>query len=153
MKQDSNLLFLNCLFLLLAEAQQIASRQADLSKAVAQFIKAIPYRMSDDTEITLADNGILFGRWNGVKTKVVYEAVEVAIHPVPGWLQKGYLFEGPFFSFAADFGGFRIIDCHPFFWKIFLLLFLNILCYAMLCYVYQSACFRCFREKKLHLWE
>ena len=51
--------------------------------AVAQLIKAIPYRMPDDTEITLADNGILFGGWNGIKSKIVYEAVEVAIHPVP----------------------------------------------------------------------
>lgn len=86
LKSNSNLLFLNCLFLPLAQTQQVASRQTDLPMAVAQLIKAILYRMPDDTEITLADNGILLGGWNGIKSKIVYEAVEVAIHPVPGWL-------------------------------------------------------------------
>lgn len=69
------------------------SRLADLPVATTQLVEASPHRMSDDAKVAFADNSILLGRRNGIEPEITEQPVEVALHPVPGWLQAGGLQE------------------------------------------------------------
>lgn len=142
------------------------SRLADLPVATTQLVEASPHRMSDDAKVAFADNSILLGRRNGIEPEITEQPVEVALHPVPGWLQAGEVFKSPLFPLATAPGGFGRVIRYSSFRRNLLLSFLRglqgrvsgsstnggtieegvfyallcytMLCYAVLCYVYQG---------------
>ena len=63
------------------------SRQFDFSIAPANVAESLPHRVSDSSEVTFQDNGILLGRRNLVRVKVLHQSLEVTLRAVGRWLQ------------------------------------------------------------------
>ena len=132
--------------------------------------------MPDGAKVAFADDSVLFGRWNGIEAKVVDKAVKVALYLVLRWLQAAYFLGSPLLSLTASAGGFCIVSRNSFSGKNFppsfppwtsgprlpefplrgtieegIFFLYAVLCYSVLCYVYQSTHFDCSRGKMLHL--
>ena len=63
------------------------SRQLDLPIAPADVAESLPNGVSDSPEVAFQDNGILLGRRNLVRVKVLQQSLEVTLHAVARWLQ------------------------------------------------------------------
>ena len=63
------------------------SRQFDLPIAPADAAESLPHRVSDSSEVAFQDNGVLLGRRNLVRVKVLQQPFEVTLHAVGRWLQ------------------------------------------------------------------
>lgn len=62
-------------------------RQFDFSITPANVAESLPHRVSDSSEVAFQDNGILLGRRNLVRVKVLQQSLEVTRRAVGRWLQ------------------------------------------------------------------
>ena len=63
------------------------SRQFDFPVTPPDAAETLPHRVSDSPEIAFQDNGVLLGRWNLVRAKVIQQSLEVTLYAVARWLQ------------------------------------------------------------------
>lgn len=89
-----------------AQAQQILSRETYFSVAFAQVEETFPNGMSDNTEVALEDDGVLFLLRDTVLAEIKDQSVQIAFQSVLGRLQVRDVVIGPFLAGRAVAGGF-----------------------------------------------
>lgn len=107
-------------------------RQSDLSIAPPDGIKSLPNRVSNSSEVTFKNNGILFGRRNFVKPQVICQSPEVTLHTIAWRLQTVNIFlchsRSTFQIFSSFISSLRRVREVVYFVLIYFCLFSFVLC-------------------------
>ena len=67
-------------------------RQFDLPITPTDVAESLPHRVSDSSEVAFQNNGVLLGRRNLIRAKVLQQSLEVTLRAVGRWLQIVDLF-------------------------------------------------------------
>ena len=85
--QTDPIIFSKCVHKLINYAQKIMSRQFDLPITPTDVAESLPHRVSDSSEVAFQNNGVLLGRRNLIRAKVLKQSLAVTLRAVGRWLQ------------------------------------------------------------------
>ena len=130
--QTDPIIFSKCVHKLINYTQQVAPGQSDLSIAPPDGVKSLPNRVSNSSEVTFKNNGILLGRRNFVKPQVICQSPEVTLHTIAWRLQTVNIFlchsRSTFQIFSSFISSLRMVREVVYFVLIYFCLFSFVLC-------------------------